>query len=119
MAELVRANELGGGKTLIHCMMGVSRSVSLCMAYLVTFTPSAKSPDRTMDVYEALDHVKKRRGIAHPNPGFMRQLVTYESNPETAYNPILLTDEEREALDVIHHTIAKLNDKEDELCRRI
>ena len=32
----------------------------------------------TMGVYEALDYIRTKRGIARPNPGFMKQLVQFE-----------------------------------------
>ena len=41
-AELVKANEMVGGKTIVHCIAGVSRSVSLCAAYLMANVKSEK-----------------------------------------------------------------------------
>jgi hypothetical protein len=34
--------------------------------------------DRGMDLKRALDHVRERRTIAEPNPGFMIQLKAFE-----------------------------------------
>uniref|UniRef100_T1J1P0 Ubiquinone biosynthesis O-methyltransferase, mitochondrial n=1 Tax=Strigamia maritima TaxID=126957 RepID=T1J1P0_STRMM len=59
-----------GGKTLVHCIAGVSRSVSLCLAYLMKY--------EGMSLRTAYSHVKARRPIAHPNRGFFKQLIDYE-----------------------------------------
>lgn len=60
---------------LIHCICGVSRSVTILLAYLIKkykYTPN-----------EALQIVKQHRTIANPNPNFMKQLNTYYT---TLYN---------------------------------
>jgi len=64
VADLIHENSLKSGKTIVHCMCGVSRSVSLCIAYLMTYKPSLKKIGQNMDLYEALDHIKARRPIA-------------------------------------------------------
>ncbi|KAJ3604036.1 hypothetical protein NHX12_028777 [Muraenolepis orangiensis] len=65
--ELVRRSN---GRTLVHCNAGVSRSATLCMAYLM------KHRDETL--LEAHRWVKSRRPIVRPNVGFWRQLIDYE-----------------------------------------
>ena len=64
VADLIHENSLKSGKTIVHCMCGVSRSVSLCIAYLMTYKPSLKKIGQNMDLYEALDYIKARRPIA-------------------------------------------------------
>ncbi|KAL4233140.1 Dual specificity protein phosphatase 14 [Mactra antiquata] len=59
-----------GGKVLVHCVAGVSRSASLCIAYLMKY--------HRMPLDQAYYHVKKRRPVIHPNVGFWRQLIEYE-----------------------------------------
>lgn len=59
-----------GGKVLVHCVAGVSRSASLCIAYLMKH--------KNMQLRRAYLHVKARRPIIRPNPGFFRQLVEFE-----------------------------------------
>ena len=87
-ADLIKANADSGGKTLVHCIFGVSRSVTLCMTYLMLHVQSEKtaSADKTgclsMGVYEALDYIKGMRRIANPNPGFMAQLVQFEKHKQ-------------------------------------
>lgn len=58
-----------GGKVYIHCMCGVSRSVSVLLAYLMT--QSTKS----LDVL--LQEVQAARPVANPNPGFIKQLIEF------------------------------------------
>ncbi|XP_022821866.1 dual specificity protein phosphatase 3-like isoform X3 [Spodoptera litura] len=54
-----------GGRVLVHCFMGVSRSATCALAFLMI--------KRGMSLAEALGTVRCRRDI-HPNEGFIRQL---------------------------------------------
>lgn len=63
-------NEGQNGKVLIHCFAGVSRSVTIAVAYLMY---KSKIP---LEV--ALQIVGRYRGKVRPNPGFMRQLELFE-----------------------------------------
>ena len=54
-----------GGRVLIHCHMGLSRSVSLAAAYLINIKRS--------NYLEALDAIAKPRGDICPNVGFEQQ----------------------------------------------
>lgn len=58
-----------GQAVLVHCKMGVSRSASTVIAFLM------KQQGWTLD--EALNHVRERRPIVQPNEGFLKQLHTY------------------------------------------
>lgn len=58
------------GKTLVHCVAGVSRSASLVIAYLM------KHHKKTLK--EAYEHVKAARSQIRPNSGFFKQLMDYE-----------------------------------------
>ena len=57
------------GRVLIHCYKGVSRSVSIVIAYLIYLYRW------TYD--EAFDFVQSKRSIANPNIGFYLQLKTF------------------------------------------
>ena len=57
------------GKILVHCGSGISRSVALVIAYLIS--------NRQMPFSEVIKLVKERRKIANPNPGFEKQLRNY------------------------------------------
>lgn len=60
-----------GDKTrvLIHCQAGVSRSVSLCIGYLMI--------GQGMTLDEAWRTMRKARPQAHPNIGFAKQLLDF------------------------------------------
>ncbi|EDK36210.2 hypothetical protein PGUG_00308 [Meyerozyma guilliermondii ATCC 6260] len=58
-----------GGAVLVHCQEGVSRSVTVVMAYLMYHYK--------LSVSQSLHAVKRRNGAAEPNTGFMEQLQLY------------------------------------------
>ncbi|GFW35887.1 dual specificity protein phosphatase 14 [Trichonephila clavipes] len=59
-----------GGKTLVYCVAGISRSATLCIAYLMKHN--------NMTLRNAFRHLKSRRRIIRPNNGFFRQLIDFE-----------------------------------------
>lgn len=59
-----------GTGVFIHCHMGISRSTTLLLTYMMKY--------EGLGLPEALRHVKSRRPIANPNSGFMKQLKVYE-----------------------------------------
>lgn len=69
-ADKIHQVHKSGGKMLVHCVAGVSRSASLCIAYLMKY--------QRMTLDQAYYHIKKRRPVIHPNVGFWRQLIEYE-----------------------------------------
>lgn len=54
------------GRILVHCNAGVSRSSTVCIAYLMKV--------ERMGFQQAYDHVKSRRECIRPNDGFLKQL---------------------------------------------
>ncbi|KAK8522528.1 hypothetical protein V6N13_115495 [Hibiscus sabdariffa] len=56
-----------GGKVLVHCCQGVSRSTSLVIAYLMW------REGQSFD--DAFQYVKAARGVTNPNTGFAFQLL--------------------------------------------
>jgi dual specificity protein phosphatase 1B len=63
-------SEGGGGRVLVHCHVGVSRSVSLVLAWLIAA--------RRQTLKNALEAIQAIRSRAKPNDGFMRQLIQWE-----------------------------------------
>eukprot|EP00736_Rhodelphis_marinus_P008444 Rmarinus@m.6497 len=59
------------GRVLLHCFMGVSRSVALCLGWLVA--------RRSYSLAAAVEVVKEKRPSMSPNKGFMRQLAQWEA----------------------------------------
>lgn len=59
-----------GTRVLVHCKMGVSRSAATVIAYAMK--------QYGWSLEQALRHVQELRPIVRPNPGFLRQLQTYQ-----------------------------------------
>lgn len=59
---------ISSGNVLIHCAAGMSRSVSVCIAYLVS---------HGMDVLDAIALVKDKRRCAAPNPAFINTIKAH------------------------------------------
>jgi hypothetical protein len=57
-------------KILIHCKLGISRSPTILIAYLVKYM--------NFTTISALNFIKSKRKQIQPNPGFLDQLNTYE-----------------------------------------
>jgi hypothetical protein len=63
------ADILSHTNIMVHCLAGVSRSVSLVIAYFIKY--------RHMSYDEAYQLIKSKRKIIHPNDGFISQLKRY------------------------------------------
>ncbi|KAM7084230.1 protein phosphatase Slingshot homolog 3 isoform 2-T2 [Molossus nigricans] len=68
--RFVEAARAQGTRVLVHCKMGVSRSAATVVAYAMK--------QYGWGLEQALRHVQELRPIARPNPGFLRQLQTYQ-----------------------------------------
>jgi hypothetical protein len=60
----------GAGCVLVHCTLGISRSVSIVAAYIMWKWGFCTS--------RALQYIKKKRSKASPNEGFIDQLLVWE-----------------------------------------
>lgn len=72
VGERIAAENRRGGRTLVHCMAGVSRSSSLILAYMMRHL--------NMSLADAYQHVRSIRPCIQPNPSFWRQLLDYEEH---------------------------------------
>ncbi|VDN05504.1 unnamed protein product, partial [Thelazia callipaeda] len=61
-----------GGNVLVHSVAGISRSATICLAYLTKF--------RCKSLREAYHVMSKTRPLVRPNIGFWRQLIAYEQD---------------------------------------
>uniref|UniRef100_A0A1J3I921 Dual specificity protein phosphatase 1B n=1 Tax=Noccaea caerulescens TaxID=107243 RepID=A0A1J3I921_NOCCA len=61
-----------GGGVLVHCFMGISRSVTIVVAYLMK--------KHGMGYSKAMQLVRSRRSQACPNLGFVSQLQLFEKS---------------------------------------
>ncbi|XP_053205478.1 dual specificity protein phosphatase 22-B-like [Panonychus citri] len=68
--EFIHSARLNGGNVLIHCLAGVSRSVTIVIAYIMSIT--------TINWKEGLKCVRAARLLASPNQGFIKQLQEFE-----------------------------------------
>ncbi|DBA96975.1 TPA: hypothetical protein ACH3X1_001299 [Trebouxia sp. C0004] len=68
--DFIHEAQQSGGKLLLHCHEGKSRSITLALAYLM------QTKDWTLK--EALEFVTQHRPCASPNAGFMTQLLKLE-----------------------------------------
>ncbi|XP_037080106.1 dual specificity protein phosphatase 14-like isoform X2 [Pollicipes pollicipes] len=69
-ADAVEQQRRRGGRTLIHCVAGVSRSASLVLAHQVKHAG--------LSLREAFQRVRSRRAVVRPNAGFFQQLIEFE-----------------------------------------
>ena len=58
------------GKVLVHCHAGISRSGTICIAYIMKY--------KKMKFDDALKFVRQKRPKISPNKGFIEQLRNYE-----------------------------------------
>ncbi|XP_054426529.1 protein phosphatase Slingshot homolog 3 isoform X2 [Pteronotus mesoamericanus] len=68
--SFVEAARAQGTRVLVHCKMGVSRSAATVVAYAMK--------QYGWSLEQALRHVQELRPVVRPNPGFLRQLQTYQ-----------------------------------------
>jgi hypothetical protein len=69
-ADHIPLHRAQGTRVLVHCKMGVSRSAATVLAYAMK--------QYGWGLEQALLHVQGLRPIVRPNPGFLRQLQTYQ-----------------------------------------
>jgi len=67
--DFIHSAVSGGGLVVVNCYMGLSRSASCVLAYLMT--------KHDMSLSKALDYVKASRAV-RPNEGFLNQLKDLE-----------------------------------------
>ncbi|KAF3935452.1 hypothetical protein ABW20_dc0107959 [Dactylellina cionopaga] len=65
-----------GKGVLVHCAMGISRSVTIVTAYMIY--------KKGLSADEALEYVRASRTVACPNLGFRKQLQFYYENLDAA-----------------------------------
>ncbi|XP_035664687.1 dual specificity protein phosphatase 19-like [Branchiostoma floridae] len=70
VTKCIKDEEDRGGRTLVHCLAGISRSATVCLAYLLKY--------RHMSLAGAYMFLKHSRPCVLPNKGFHRQLELLE-----------------------------------------
>ncbi|XP_062410480.1 dual specificity protein phosphatase 4 [Sardina pilchardus] len=69
--EFIDSVKDSNGRVLVHCHAGISRSATICLAYLMM--------KKRVRLDDAFEFVKQRRSIISPNFSFMGQLLQFES----------------------------------------
>ncbi|XP_033099533.1 uncharacterized protein LOC117103136 [Anneissia japonica] len=68
--KFIKNVKVAGSKVLVHCKMGVSRSASTVIAYIMK--------EYKWPLKKAFEFVKQKRKCIRPNSAFMNQLVEYQ-----------------------------------------
>ena len=76
--DFIHKAKLSGGKILVHCFLGSSRSSTFAIAYMIKYMGYT-----TMN---ALNFLKEKRPIVMPNTGFLMQLQRYENKIRNEQN---------------------------------
>ncbi|KAK7158666.1 hypothetical protein R3I94_005109 [Phoxinus phoxinus] len=69
-ADAIASEAERGGRTVVYCKNGRSRSATVCVAYLMKH--------QALTLTEAFQVLKNARSVVEPNPGFWTQLERYE-----------------------------------------
>lgn len=72
IADHIHSVEMKQGHTLLHCAMGVSRSVTLCLAYLMKY--------HSMSLLDTHNWTKSCRPIIHPTTASGHSLLITNTN---------------------------------------
>jgi len=70
VCDFVESALESGGRVLVHCEQGISRSAALLSAHVMR--------QRGRTALEALRSLKSKRQIVDPNPGFLQALLDWE-----------------------------------------
>lgn len=93
-AAFLQTQILQGHKTLVHCQMGVSRSVTMVLAHLIEY--------EGLSLPQAYWEVVKHRAIAHPHPILFASLVRHYQLPYTQEEALSLHFRDRLLMDLPH-----------------
>jgi len=70
--RIIDSAVLRGERVLVHCQLGVSRSATIVIAYLMHH--------KQWTLKQAYDYVRSRRRQVFPNGGFWKQLAKHEQH---------------------------------------
>ena len=86
--DFIHSAVSGGGLVVVNCYMGLSRSASCVLAYLIAKQDMSLNKVGIRISYiihflwcfQALDYIKRSRAV-RPNEGFLKQLKVFERQP--------------------------------------
>jgi hypothetical protein len=70
--SFINQAHLNNGIILVHCQLGISRSISCVIAYFIKYLGYT--------AMDALSFIKRKRSQVMPNYGFLKQLINYEKD---------------------------------------
>ncbi|KAM3721536.1 Dual specificity protein phosphatase [Dirofilaria immitis] len=70
VSDQIEAVIANGGAVLVHCIAGVSRSATICLAFLTKY--------RCQSLRDAYFLMLSKRPLVRPNIGFWKQLIQFE-----------------------------------------
>lgn len=85
-SDQIQAIIADGGKVLVHCVAGVSRSASICLAYLTKY--------KCRSLRDAYHLMCMKRPMVRPNLGFWRQLIAFEQDVKKSCASVRLVRDE-------------------------
>lgn len=97
-----------GGKVLVHCHAGISRSATICLAYLIACN--------NVSLSDAFRYVKHRRSVISPNFSFMGQLQKLETDV-AAKKSATLPIEIKSKFDFELSTVAEMEVQDENKCK--
>ncbi|OXB57414.1 hypothetical protein ASZ78_010129 [Callipepla squamata] len=89
-----------GGRALVHCRMGLSRSAATVLAYAMK--------EFGWSLERALNYVQRCRPGVQPNPGFMRQLDFYQGILNARPGPLGAARRPRISLCAVMRSISQM-----------
>jgi hypothetical protein len=69
---------IAGENILVHCQMGISRSATIVLAYIMRYGFEGSLVENPISCYDAFDYIKQKRDI-NPNFGFMLALYEWDA----------------------------------------
>ncbi|VDD84888.1 unnamed protein product [Enterobius vermicularis] len=89
ICDRIHAELTDNGKVLIHCVAGVSRSATLCLAYLTKY--------KCRSLREAYHLMASKRPMVRPVVGFWKQLISFEQEVKKAPATVKLISDESQS----------------------
>ncbi|XP_064107506.1 serine/arginine repetitive matrix protein 2-like isoform X1 [Macrobrachium nipponense] len=99
--DFIHTARLKGGGVLIHCLAGMSRSVTVAVVYVMCVT--------SLSWRDSLKAVRGARNVANPNVGFLKQLQDFENER---------LGEERRRLRAKYHNVT-LEDEDEQMAKQL